>query len=374
MSGVDEGDNERRGSQASSKSEHGSSTRAKSGSSSPSPESNNSESRSCSPSKSGSRSRHVSDGLAGRSRSPSHPCRQRSSSHSDSPDFRRRKNRSTSPMSNRSPQAGLRNHETKEANSHGSITDRANPDPSKCLGVFGLSLETRARELREVFSQYGPLAGIKVVFHHRSRRSRGYAFVYFERLEDSKEAMAKANGMEIDGKVIRVDYSITKRAHSPTPGIYMGKPTIDGDEEEDDGGGSQRGRRSYYDRSYDRSYERSYDKGYDRSHDRDYDRNYDRNYDKKHYRSYERSYARRDDRGYDRGYERGYDRSDDRGYNRGYERGYDRGYDRSYNRSYNRCDSYDEYDYRISRRRSPSPDYIRYRNSSWSRSYNQRRY
>lgn len=31
--------------------------------------------------------------------------------------------------------------------------------------------------------------------------------------------------MEIDGRRIRVDYSITQRAHTPTPGIYMGKPT-----------------------------------------------------------------------------------------------------------------------------------------------------
>ena len=31
--------------------------------------------------------------------------------------------------------------------------------------------------------------------------------------------------MEIDGRKIRVDYSITKRAHTPTPGVYMGKPT-----------------------------------------------------------------------------------------------------------------------------------------------------
>ncbi|ETE68860.1 Transformer-2 protein-like alpha, partial [Ophiophagus hannah] len=38
-------------------------------------------------------------------------------------------------------------------------------------------------------------------------------------------AMEHANGMELDGRRIRVDYSITKRAHTPTPGIYMGRPT-----------------------------------------------------------------------------------------------------------------------------------------------------
>lgn len=41
----------------------------------------------------------------------------------------------------------------------------------------------------------------------------------------SPQAMEHANGMELDGRRIRVDYSITKRAHTPTPGIYMGRPT-----------------------------------------------------------------------------------------------------------------------------------------------------
>ena len=64
---------------------------------------------------------------------------------------------------------------------------QANPDPSTCLGVFGLSLYTTERDLREVFSRYGPLAGVNVVYDQRTGRSRGFAFVYFERIDDSKE-------------------------------------------------------------------------------------------------------------------------------------------------------------------------------------------
>lgn len=39
------------------------------------------------------------------------------------------------------------------------------------------------------------------------------------------QAKQCTNGLEIDGRRIRVDYSITKRAHTPTPGVYMGKAT-----------------------------------------------------------------------------------------------------------------------------------------------------
>lgn len=67
---------------------------------------------------------------------------------------------------------------------------QANPDPNTCLGVFGLSLYTTERDLREVFSRYGPLTGVNVVYDQRTGRSRGFAFVYFERIDDSKEVNA----------------------------------------------------------------------------------------------------------------------------------------------------------------------------------------
>ncbi|MBN3274507.1 TRA2A protein, partial [Polyodon spathula] len=118
-----------------------------------------------------SRSRKHSHRRYSRSRSRSHSHRKKSRSRSYSPECRRKKSRSTSPMSNRRRHAG----------------SRANPDPNTCLGVFGLSLYTTERDLREVFSRYGPLAGVNVVYDQRTGRSRGFSFVYFERIDDAKE-------------------------------------------------------------------------------------------------------------------------------------------------------------------------------------------
>ncbi|KAG5833315.1 hypothetical protein ANANG_G00274640 [Anguilla anguilla] len=161
---------------------------------------------------------------------------------------------------------------------------KANPDPNCCLGVFGLSLYTTERDLREVFSKYGPISDVSIVYDQQSRRSRGFAFVYFENREDSKEAKERANGMELDGRRIRVDFSITKRPHTPTPGIYMGRPTYGGG-----AGGPSVSRR--YSRDY---YDRGYDRGYDRYDDRDYYRSYRRRspspyYSRGAYRSRSRS-------------------------------------------------------------------------------------
>ncbi|XP_040295577.1 transformer-2 protein homolog beta isoform X2 [Bufo bufo] len=192
-----------------------------------------SRSKSRSRSESRSRSRRSSRRHYTRSRTRSRSHR-RSRSRSYSRDYRRRHSHSHSPMSNR------RRH----------VGNRANPDPNCCLGVFGLSLYTTERDLREVFSKYGPIADVSIVYDQQSRRSRGFSFVYFENVDDAKEAKERANGMELDGRRIRVDFSITKRPHTPTPGIYMGRPTYSG---------SSR-RRDYYDRGYERG-------GYD---DREY--------------------------------------------------------------------------------------------------------
>ena len=45
-----------------------------------------------------------------------------------------------------------------------------NPDPSKVLGVFGLSLYTGERDLREMFEKYGPIKEVQVVYDHQVRK------------------------------------------------------------------------------------------------------------------------------------------------------------------------------------------------------------
>jgi len=131
-----------------------------------------------------------------------------------------------------------------------------NPGPNKCLGVFGLSLRTTERDLREVFSRYGPIEECTVVIDAQTGRSRGFAFIYYESMEDAKAAKDSCNGIEIDNRRIRVDFSITQRAHTPTPGIYMGKPTMDGKprRRRDDYRGYRRSPSPYYRR---RRYSRS---------------------------------------------------------------------------------------------------------------------
>ena len=67
--------------------------------------------------------------------------------------------------------------------------NRDDPEPSKCLGVFGLSLYTTERELEKEFGKFGPLERVQVVLDGHSGRSRGFAFVYFENIADAEEVL-----------------------------------------------------------------------------------------------------------------------------------------------------------------------------------------
>ncbi|KAG9508983.1 Transformer-2 protein-like beta, partial [Fragariocoptes setiger] len=123
------------------------------------------------------------------------------------PSSSRARSRSRSPMSSR------RRHEG----------DRENPPVGRCLGVFGLSIYTKEADLHDLFSRYGPIDDIQIVYDAQSGRSRGFAFVYYTNTEDAIVAKERTNNIEILGRRLRIDFSLTQRAHTPTPGVYMGK-------------------------------------------------------------------------------------------------------------------------------------------------------
>ena len=80
-----------------------------------------------------------------------------------------------------------------------------------------------------------------------SKRSRGFAFIYFDSVDDSEKAREALNGTEIAGFTIRVDFSITNSAHRPTPGVYFhhGKATRPGFRGRGDNRGGRGGRGEY---------------------------------------------------------------------------------------------------------------------------------
>uniref|UniRef100_A0A914Y4Z2 RRM domain-containing protein n=1 Tax=Panagrolaimus superbus TaxID=310955 RepID=A0A914Y4Z2_9BILA len=62
---------------------------------------------------------------------------------------------------------------------------RDNPRPSNCLGIFGMSMNTSERDIREIFERYGHVDSVKIIMDHGTGRSRGFGFVSFEERADA---------------------------------------------------------------------------------------------------------------------------------------------------------------------------------------------
>ena len=99
-----------------------------------------------------------------------------------------------------------------------------NPEISNCLGVFGLTSNTTKQELKELFSKFGPLKKVQLVWDPLTRCSKGYAFIYYKSIDDAKIAKEAMCDQKFRGRRVRIDFSITKKPHARTPGFYNGKP------------------------------------------------------------------------------------------------------------------------------------------------------
>ncbi|KAH9950047.1 hypothetical protein B0H21DRAFT_706523 [Amylocystis lapponica] len=130
----------------------------------------------------------------------------------------RGRSRSRSPPRGGGPASSFRRSPVPRRPPHAPIA----PNPSNVLGVFGLSIRTTERDLDEEFSRFGRVEKVVIVYDQRSDRSRGFGFITMSTVDEASRCIKELNGVDLNGRRIRVDYSVTDRPHAPTPGEYMG--------------------------------------------------------------------------------------------------------------------------------------------------------
>ncbi len=80
----------------------------------------------------------------------------------------------------------------------------ATPDAYKTLFLARLSYDVNEKDLHREFDMYGPINSIKLV-RDKEGKSRGYAFIAYERERDMKAAYKDAEGIKINGRRVMVD-------------------------------------------------------------------------------------------------------------------------------------------------------------------------
>ena len=73
------------------------------------------------------------------------------------------------------------------------------------LYVGKLSFKTTEDALRDAFSQFGNVTDVYVATDRETGRPRGFAFVTFSTAEESKLAIEKMHGVDLDGRAITVN-------------------------------------------------------------------------------------------------------------------------------------------------------------------------
>ncbi|MBI3282793.1 RNA-binding protein [Candidatus Curtissbacteria bacterium] len=76
---------------------------------------------------------------------------------------------------------------------------------AKRLFVGSLPYIATSAQLEELFAKIGKVASVNLITDKFSGQSKGFAFVEMETEEEAKEAIAKLNNTELDGRRIVVN-------------------------------------------------------------------------------------------------------------------------------------------------------------------------
>jgi len=133
----------------------------------------------------------------------------------------RSRSRSRDYKRERSPSEDRRKRRSR-SRSHGRRAERGAIAPSRCLGIFGLNDRTTERDIQKIFGDYDGYMNCRLIKDYMSDRNRGFGFLNFETIDDASYVRDRCNGKEIHGRVVRIEYSLSQRATTPTPGMYFG--------------------------------------------------------------------------------------------------------------------------------------------------------
>jgi RNA recognition motif-containing protein len=81
--------------------------------------------------------------------------------------------------------------------------------PTK-LFVGGLGSTTTVADLRAFFARFGELSDVIVVLERATGQSRGFGFVSYRSSLEANQAIAGADGVELDGHPLRVNRAETR--------------------------------------------------------------------------------------------------------------------------------------------------------------------
>jgi RNA recognition motif-containing protein len=85
------------------------------------------------------------------------------------------------------------------------------------LFVGNLPFEANEDQVRELFSNYGTVADVKIIMDKMTGRSRGFAFVRMSTQEEATQAKEGLHGQMFLGKSLVIDWAKSEEQRGPRP-------------------------------------------------------------------------------------------------------------------------------------------------------------
>ena len=92
----------------------------------------------------------------------------------------------------------------------------------KKLYVGNLSYNTTDGTLKDLFAQVGEVASAIVIMDKMTGRSKGFGFVELTNDADAETAIAKYNGLDVDGRKLTVNEARPMEPRAPREGGFRG--------------------------------------------------------------------------------------------------------------------------------------------------------
>lgn len=86
------------------------------------------------------------------------------------------------------------------------------PETEHKLFVGNLSWSVTSDSLYQAFQEYGSVVGARVLYDGETGKSRGYGFVCYSTRSEMENALASLNGVELEGRAIRVSLAEGKKS------------------------------------------------------------------------------------------------------------------------------------------------------------------
>lgn len=81
--------------------------------------------------------------------------------------------------------------------------------------VGNLPFVTSEEELKNLFSQYGNVVAVTIIFDKYTKKSKGFGFVEMETEDEAQAAMQNLDGYELSGRKIAVKEALPMTEKKP---------------------------------------------------------------------------------------------------------------------------------------------------------------